>query len=257
MEPLGTKLRHQRRSLGMTLDDLAAKASISKPYLSLIETGRVPNPPSDEKLRRLEQSLGFSDGELVSHAHLHRTPVAVRAILSQLLQRSTGTPGTDDQQFARLIEQLAEKMESKLPAAVGNLIPIVNAPSAGYPRGFNNLSFPATVAAGFVGCPDLTDKEAFAIRVVGDRMTPKYRAGDIVIFSPAVKVHNGDDCFICFDDGDTAFKRIFMEKDDDGKAVVRLQPRNEKYRAKIVPPKKIAAMYRAVQRQHVLDSTAE
>ena len=33
-----------------------AKTGISKPYLSLIETGRVPNPPSDEKLRRLEQA---------------------------------------------------------------------------------------------------------------------------------------------------------------------------------------------------------
>ena len=44
----------QRRRLGFTLDDLAGRTGISKPYLSLIETGRVPNPPSDEKLRRLE-----------------------------------------------------------------------------------------------------------------------------------------------------------------------------------------------------------
>ncbi|MBC7821129.1 MAG: helix-turn-helix domain-containing protein, partial [Planctomycetaceae bacterium] len=48
MEALGPKLRRQRRRLGLTLDDLAAKAGISKPYLSLIETGRVVNPPSDE-----------------------------------------------------------------------------------------------------------------------------------------------------------------------------------------------------------------
>ena len=59
MEPLGTKIRRIRRRLGLTLDELAAKTAISKPYLSLIETGRVPNPPSDEKLRRLEQALGF------------------------------------------------------------------------------------------------------------------------------------------------------------------------------------------------------
>ena len=55
MEPLGTKLRRQRRRLGFTLDELAGKTGISKPYLSLIETGRVANPPSDEKLSRLEQ----------------------------------------------------------------------------------------------------------------------------------------------------------------------------------------------------------
>src|SRR5438034_6700369 len=85
MEALGPKLRRQRRRLGLTLDDLAARTSISKPYLSLIETGRVPNPPSDEKLRRLEQTLGFTPGELITQAHLYRTPRDVRAVLSKLL----------------------------------------------------------------------------------------------------------------------------------------------------------------------------
>src|SRR6266536_5695532 len=86
MEALGPKLRRQRRRLGLTLDELAGRTGISKPYLSLIETGRVPNPPSDEKLRRLEQTLGFVPGELVTQAHLHRTPRDVRAVLTKLLQ---------------------------------------------------------------------------------------------------------------------------------------------------------------------------
>src|SRR6476660_2468932 len=86
MEALGPKIRRQRRRLGLTLDELAGRTSISKPYLSLIETGRVPNPPSDEKLRRLEQTLGFTAGELISQAHLQRTPRDVRAVLSKLLQ---------------------------------------------------------------------------------------------------------------------------------------------------------------------------
>src|SRR5947207_6748573 len=86
VEALGPKLRRQRRRLGLTLDELAGRTGISKPYLSLIETGRVPNPPSDEKLRRLEQSLGFSSSELVSQAHLLRTPRDVRVMLSRLVQ---------------------------------------------------------------------------------------------------------------------------------------------------------------------------
>src|SRR3954451_21901124 len=85
MEPLGPKLRRQRRRLGLTLDELAARTGISKPYLSLIETSRVPNPPSDEKLRRLEAVLGFTSGELLTQAHLHRTPRDVRAVLEKLL----------------------------------------------------------------------------------------------------------------------------------------------------------------------------
>src|SRR3954451_7096734 len=91
MEPLGPKLRRQRRRLGLTLDELAGRTGISKPYLSLIETGRVPNPPSDEKLRRLEQVLGFTAGELVSQAHLQRTPRDVRAMLQALMEKQTTT----------------------------------------------------------------------------------------------------------------------------------------------------------------------
>src|SRR5690349_19104273 len=87
MEALGPKIRRQRRRLGLTLDDLAGKTSISKPYLSLIETGRVANPPSDEKLRRLEQTLGFTPGELLTQAHLQRTPRDVRVVLQRLIEQ--------------------------------------------------------------------------------------------------------------------------------------------------------------------------
>src|SRR3954471_12201850 len=88
MEALGPKIRRQRRRLGFTLDELAAKPATSKPYLSLIETGRVANPPSDEKLRRLEESLGFTAGELVTQAHLQRTPRDVRAVLQRLIENA-------------------------------------------------------------------------------------------------------------------------------------------------------------------------
>src|SRR5258708_3067355 len=94
LEAIGTKIRRQRRRRGLTLDELAGRTSISKPYLSLIETGRVPNPPSDEKLRRLEQTLAFTPGELLTQAHLQRTPKDVRAMLHRLMkaegERSSG-----------------------------------------------------------------------------------------------------------------------------------------------------------------------
>src|SRR3982750_1764387 len=93
METLGPKLRRQRRRLGLTLDELAARTGISKPYLSLIETGRVPNPPSDEKLRRLEQTLGFPANELVTQAHLNPPPRDVRAMLQQLLAEKNTPAG--------------------------------------------------------------------------------------------------------------------------------------------------------------------
>lgn len=281
MEPLGPKLRRQRRRLGLTLDELAGRTGISKPYLSLIETGRVTNPPSDEKLRRLEQTLGFTAGELVGQAHLQRTPRDVRAMLHKLMEgskarRHEGTKGEngsgdgtspsvslraavppendlDDAYLSGVLQDLVDKSAGNVEAVTTNAVPVVNRVSAGYPKDFTDLSYPKGVADDYVGCPDVHDKDAFAARVHGDSMQPKYRQDDIVIFSPALSPRNGDDCFVRFEDGHTTFKRVFFESDESGASVIRLQPRNEKYRAQSVPAEQITGLYKAVYRYQRVD----
>jgi repressor LexA len=273
MEPLGTKLRRQRRRLGLTLDELAGRTSISKPYLSLIETGRVTNPPSDEKLRRLEQTLGFTAGELVGQAHLQRTPRDVRAMLQKLMQ-GTGARGEgrgaevlpsssvvdlasptdlDEAYLSGILHDLVDKSAGNVETITTNAVPVINRVSAGYPKDFTDLSYPRGVADDYVGCPDVQDKDAFAARVHGDSMQPKYHEDDIVIFSPALSPRNGDDCFIRFDDGHTTFKRVFFESDDGGASVIRLQPRNERYRPQTVPSEQVTGMYKAVFRYQRVD----
>ena len=285
MEALGPKLRRQRRRLGLTLDELAGRTGISKPYLSLIETGRVPNPPSDEKLRRLEQSLGFTPGELVTQAHLHRTPRDVRAVLTRLLQGQEGRvsglgvrgsgeekntavltrnpkPETrdptaaidlDDAYLNGVLHELVEKSAGNVEHVTTNAVPVINRVSAGYPKDFTDLSYPRGVADEYVSCPDVNDTDAFAARVFGDSMSPKYREGDIVIFSPTAPHKNGDDCFVRFEDGHTTFKRVFFESDDGGKSVLRLQPRNEKYRAQTIASEKVTGLYKAVFKYQRVD----
>jgi SOS-response transcriptional repressor LexA len=309
-----------RRRLGLTLDELAGRTGISKPYLSLIETGRVTNPPSDEKLRRLERSLGFTPGELLTQAHLLRTPRDVRAMLVGLmkgeasaadaasaaglapnlaaapakvakgpvrkgadgllsptgpvasidpkaaqgprslkaepvLDPATGDFGVnlDDAFMSGVLQELVERSAGNAERVAASAVPVVNKVSAGYPADFTDLSYPRGVADDYISCPDLSDKDAFAARVHGDSMTPKYRAGDIVIFSPAAPARNGDDCFVRFDDGHTTFKRVFFESDDANASVIRLQPRNEKYRPQTVPAERITGIYRAIYRYQRVD----
>jgi phage repressor protein C with HTH and peptisase S24 domain len=275
MDALGVKLRRQRRRLGFTLDELALKTGISKPYLSLIETGRVPNPPSDEKLRRLEQTLGFTPNELVTQAHLQRTPRDVRAMLQKLLSdkrgeeqepaAEAGSPGLalkpgvagsinlDDAYLSGVLAEMVERSAGNVERVSTNSVPVINKVSAGYPKDFSDMSYPPKVADDYIGCPDLHDSDAFAARVHGDSMTPKYNQGDIVVFSPAAPPKNGDDCFIRFTDGQTTFKRVFFENDEAGEAVIRLQPRNEKYRAKVMRSDEIAGLYKAVYRYQRVD----
>jgi repressor LexA len=279
MESLGPKLRKKRLRLGLTLDELAGRTGISKPYLSLIETGRVPNPPSDEKLRRLEQALGFVSGELVTQAHLQRTPRDVRAVLEKLLKgraaESAPSPGEaagagdapaaagaagaagavnlDDAYISGVLQDLVEKSAGNVERVSTNAVPVINRVSAGYPRDFTDLSYPRGVADDYVGCPDLHDPDSFAARVHGDSMLPKYREDDIVIFSPAATPRSGDDCFVRFADGHTTFKRIFFEADESAAAVFRLQPRNERYRPQIVPAEEVTGLYKAVFKYQRVD----
>jgi len=238
MEPLGLKIRKQRRRQALTLEELAGKTGISKPYLSLIETGRVSNPPSDEKLRRLEQTLGFGSGELLTQAHLQKTPEDVRAILGKLLEAKNGGNGCGN---GRLVDEISGAMrqinaEKSADAPMDRMVRIINDVDQQ------------------VSCPEICGEGAFAARVEGDSMSPRYRQGDIVIFAPSLPARDGDDCFVRFADGQTTFKRIFFEVDEENRGpVVRLQPRNERYRPIVVKNEMVSGLHRAVFRYQRVD----
>jgi len=256
---LGQIIRKKREQLNLTLDEVSNHIGFSKPYLSTIETGKVKNPPGDELLTRLEKILEFEPGLLLHIAHIEGLPADVRQeyesaeaesqkwrqIVKNLIDKKANA--------SRLSELIAESdlniEQEKLPLAAGRLVPVINKVSAGYPSDFNDLDYPVGIADDYIRCPDMHDPNAFAVRVVGDSMEPKFHEGDIVIFSPAAEVHNGDDCFVRFAmPHETTFKRVFFESDNK----IRLQPRNEKYSPTIVDGKRINGLYRAVVKHEKL-----
>ena len=250
---LGQIIREKREELDLTLEEVSSRIGFSKPYLSTIETGKVKNPPSDDLLRKLEKILKFESGLLLHIAHMERMPSDIREEYEsaeaenqrwrQLAKKLIGKKAKVSQ-LKRLLGKSGRGIEQdKLSLAAGRMVPVINRVAAGYPADFNDLDYPAGVADDYVRCPDLHDPNAFAVRVVGDSMEPKFCEGDIVVFSPAAEVHNGDDCFIRFAmPHETTFKRVFFEPDDR----VRLQPRNEKYSPTIIDGKRINGLYRAI-----------
>jgi repressor LexA len=237
----------------MTLDEVGTRVGFSKPYLSTIETGKVKNPPSDELLTKLEKALQFEPGLLLHIAHVERIPPDIRHEYEsaaaenqkwrQLIKNIIYKKSDPDQLDALLAESNLDIEKDALPISPGRLVPVINRVAAGYPSDFNDLDYPVGVADDYVRCPDLHDPNAFAVRVVGDSMEPKFREGDIVVFSPAADVHNGDDCFIRFaTPHETTFKRVFFEPENK----VRLQPRNEQYSPMIVDGGRINGLYRAI-----------
>lgn len=61
---LGAVLKGLRQAMGFTLDELARRAKVTKPYLSQLENG-VRKNPSLPVLRRLAKALGVPVAELL------------------------------------------------------------------------------------------------------------------------------------------------------------------------------------------------
>ncbi|MFW6133208.1 MAG: XRE family transcriptional regulator [Planctomycetota bacterium] len=251
-------LRKRRLELGMTQDQVAEQAGISKPYLSNVETRRA-RPPSDAVLRALERALSCEPGELMKVAHLARTPldvrqehellttevVKLRRVLKGLMD--SGRTGRGDADLGELLDADDESPYGPHGRAVaaGPAVPIINKVSAGYPQQFTDLDYPVGVAEEYIRCPDLHDAQAFAVRVVGDSMEPKYHQADIVIFSPNTPAEAGADCFVRFaDDGGTTFKRVYPDTPE----TLRLQPLNDRYPAETYPRGRITGCWPAVYR---------
>ncbi len=250
---LGQIIRNKREELNLTLDEVSTRCNFSKPYLSTIETGKVKNPPSDELLKKLEIVLQFEPGLLLHVAHMERLPADIRQgyetaeaenLRWRKLFKNLMNDKTDLSSLDSVIdpEDLKSQTQGQTISA-GHLVPIINKVAAGYPADFNDLDYPVGIADDYVRCPDLHDPNAFAVRVVGDSMQPKYNEGDIVVFSPAAEVHSGDDCFVRFKDPhETTFKRVYMEQGES----VRLMPRNEKYPPLSIDARRVNGIYRAI-----------
>ena len=284
----GQEVRLARTKRGMTLEALSAATGMAKSYLSQIETGYAP-PPRDAKVRRIAEALGLDSESLVARAHLSQLPEDVKARLGRLraifdsteeviraLLAAKGETAEGGEEMpagetppetlrldleslhqSGLLHHLAEWGDQRVEARRARVrpIPVINKVSAGYPQDFTDLGYPAGIADKYVAAPaELADPNAFAVRVVGDSMEPKYHEGDIVIFSPAARVESGDDCFIRFavtggpSDGESTFKRIFFDAEDR----VRLQPLNERYAPTFIRPNEIAGIFRAVARHEKL-----
>lgn len=261
---LGQILRDKREELGMTLDEVSRICNCSKPYLSTVETNKVKNPPSDDLLRKLENVLEFDSGSLVHMAHLQKLPADVRQSFEDSRAENDQLRHVIHQAIheGKDIQELVQSMNlqqyfdqpldyvQQHAAMAGRLVPVINKVPAGYPVDFDDMGYPPGSADDYVRCPDLHDPQAFAVRVIGDSMEPKYREGDIIIFSPAAQVNNGDDCFVRMaNPHETTFKRVYFEPDQD---VIRLQPLNSKYSPITLPTERVNGVWKAVVRYEQL-----
>jgi len=249
---LGERLRARRVAVGLSLQALAERAGCSKAWLSTLETAARPAAtPSPELLERLEGALGLEAGALRDLRDWSATPSSVRRALGEILSSGSLDEAYRRGDLHRLVDRFAPEADIQaIPRGQTMRVPLINKVAAGYPTEFTDLGYPARVADEYVSVPDVVDPEAFAARVVGDSMAPEYLEGDVVVFSPALSATQGSDCFVRLErDDETTFKRVFFEGvDGEGAAegdLIRLQPLNPRYGARVLAREDVAALYPA------------
>ncbi len=75
--------------------------------------------------------------------------------------------------------------------------PVYNVPSIGFAEAgasghFDEGGFPVGSGWEEIDLPTVTDEHAYALKITSDAMKPTYRAGDVIVVSPATPVRRGD-----------------------------------------------------------------
>jgi len=83
MRRFGKRVRELRRARGLTQDQVALRAGISKGYLSGIENGKV-NAPAPRAIRRLAKALGTDVKALLLLAAAEKAPKEIRQELERV-----------------------------------------------------------------------------------------------------------------------------------------------------------------------------
>jgi SOS-response transcriptional repressor LexA len=248
----GQVIRARRLVAGLTQDELAEKIGCSKAQLSLMESGQRTVSP--QRAARIERTLRLRDKPVTAALQWHATPADVRQSMRKsqtlaedlraALNSSTGSSKSVIEELRRIVDRAGSNIDPLPLARRAGGIPVINRVAAGYPAEFTDLDYPASVADEYITCPDVSDPQAFAARVVGDSMEPEYHEGDIVVFSPMLDTPVGSDCFVRLErDNETTFKRVYFE--EDGRTI-RLQPLNNAYAPRFVDREDVSGLWAAV-----------
>ena len=93
-------------------------------------------------------------------------------------------------------------------------IPVVGEVQGGDDGYLEELEYPVGHGEGYVLYPS-KDKNAFALRVRGESMHPRYRSGEFVIVEPSIQPQPGEDVVVSCKNGRKMLKVFNWERDDE------------------------------------------
>lgn len=124
-------------------------------------------------------------------------PSALRKVLDRL-QRSDAQSNVED-----------------APALKENrLVPVVGEVKGGDDGFLEELQYPVGHGEGSVDYPT-SDTSAYALRVRGDSMHPRYRAGEFIVVTPSIEAQPSDDVVVALKDGRKLLKVLNWVQDGE------------------------------------------
>lgn len=122
-------------------------------------------------------------------------------------------------------------------------IPLVGEVKAGMDGFLEELQYPVGHGDGYVMWPT-SDSNAYALRVRGDSMHPRYRAGEFVIVEPTVEAPLGEDVVVILHDGRKMLKVLNWMREDE----IQLLSINDGFAPMTLPVGDVRAIHYAAGR---------
>jgi phage repressor protein C with HTH and peptisase S24 domain len=119
---------------------------------------------------------------------------------TESVAKALAATGTKIDTFVSLITDGGKVAISNVP-----LIGFAEAGAGGY---FDDGGFPVGKGWEEIAFPSVTDEHAYALKISGDSMKPAYRAGDVIVVSPAAPVRKGDRVVVKTRDGEVMVKEL-------------------------------------------------
>jgi phage repressor protein C with HTH and peptisase S24 domain len=176
---IGKRLREARQNARLSQAELARRTGLTQPTLSALENDSSRGSLS---IAQIADTLGVNPLWLAEG----RGP-------QYLSKAPSAAPTSDFEEIGQIIQP------TKSIKVIGEIMGGVEGYLEEFSVADENFILAHTI-----------DPKAYALRVRGDSMRPRYRPGEYLLIEPSYEAHPGEDVAICLEDGRKMLKELII-----------------------------------------------
>ena len=182
-----------------------------------------------ERIAEIMETAGLTVGEIAQLTGVSSSAVTqwkegptktIKAAPATKLAAKTGfsaiwiSTGEGAKRLATPHASISSEVGDRIELREMRQIPVVGEVKGGDDGYLEELEYPVGHGEGYVLYPS-SDPNAYAVRVRGDSMHPRYRAGEFVIVEPNIEAQEGDDVVVVCTSGKKMLKQLNWRRDGE------------------------------------------